>query len=92
MYIVSSCLAGIKCRYDGSSCENKKAAEMVRQGKAIPVCPEQLGGLSTPRPCCEIAGGRVITKDGADVTKEYDDGAEKTLETAKRAGADIKQF
>lgn len=49
MYIVSACLAGVRCRYDGSSCEDRRVLELVRSGRAIPVCPEQLGGLPTPR-------------------------------------------
>lgn len=91
MYLVSSCLAGINCRYDGKSSENKVIIEMVKQGKAIPVCPEQLAGLPIPRPCCEIEGfnsnnRKVISKDGKDLTKEFMDGAEKTFAIAKVIG------
>jgi uncharacterized protein YbbK (DUF523 family) len=63
----------------------------VKRGLAIPVCPEQLGGLPTPRVCCEIVIGengekKIISKDGKDFTKEYVEGAEKTLAIAKIIG------
>ncbi|MDF2944878.1 MAG: hypothetical protein K0S01_3736 [Herbinix sp.] len=93
MYIVSACLAGVNCKYSGRNNENKNVIELVRQGKAIPICPEQLGGLPTPRACCEIVmseegNKKVISKDGHDYTKEFMEGAEKTLEIAKIIGAD----
>jgi len=88
MYLVSSCLAGVNCRYDGKNSENNFVIELVKQGKAVPVCPEQLGGLATPRPGCEIvkyknANKKVISKDGQDFTNEFIEGAEKTLAIAK---------
>lgn len=90
-YLVSACLAGINCRYDGRNSENKAIAEMVRQGRAIPVCPEMLGGLPAPRPCCEIVrdgdgNRRVVGKDGQDRTREFEEGAGKTLDIAKSEG------
>lgn len=92
MYLVSSCLAGINCRYDGKSSENSMIVEMVKQGKAIPVCPEQLAGLTTPRPCCEMHSfdnnKRVISTEGKDLTKEFLEGADKTLAIAKIIGID----
>jgi uncharacterized protein YbbK (DUF523 family) len=92
MYIVSACLAGIPCRYDGDSNENNIVLELVRQGKAIPVCPEVLGGLSTPRVPCEIVEDKngikkVINKEGIDCTKEFVEGADITLAIAKAIGA-----
>ena len=90
MYLVSSCLAGINCRYDGKNSENKDIVELVKQGQAIPVCPEVFGKLPIPRPCCEIVVdnncNKVVSKDGKDLTKEYSDGAEKTLTIAKTLG------
>lgn len=91
MYLVSSCLAGVNCRYNGSNTENKIIVELVKRGLAIPVCPEQLGGLPTPRACCEIVISengqkKIISKDGQDVTKKYVEGAEKTLAIAKVIG------
>jgi uncharacterized protein YbbK (DUF523 family) len=71
MKIVSACLAGIKCRYDGKASPCQKIIDLVKQGKAIAVCPEQLGGLSTPRVPAEQKENKVITKDGEDVTKQF---------------------
>ena len=62
MIIVSSCLAGRLCRYDGTAKPNERVMRMVREGFALPVCAEELGGLATPRKPCEIIGG-----DGMDV-------------------------
>lgn len=97
MKIVSSCLTGVKSRYDGSSNPDKKVIEMVEKGEAVPVCPEQLGGLPTPRPPQEIVGGtgkdvldgkaRVVNSEGRDVTREVLKGAEETLNIAKVLGA-----
>lgn len=85
MMIVSACLAGVKCSGDGSARPSKKVIDLVRQGKAIPVCPEQLGGLPTPRAPSERKGGGVFTKDGRDVTAEFEKGAEEALKTAQLA-------
>ncbi|MGM0499081.1 MAG: DUF523 domain-containing protein [Bacillota bacterium] len=93
MYIVSSCLAGINCRYDGENNLNEKVAKLVKEGKAIPVCPEMLGGLETPRDRSEIVkdknGDRkVVTENGKDVTTEFIKGAMKTAAIAKIVEAD----
>ena len=71
MMLVSACLAGFPCRYDGAAKPCEQVVELVRAGKAIPVCPEQLGGLGTPRPPCEILHGRVIDQSGGDWTDNY---------------------
>ncbi len=94
MYLVSSCLAGVNCRYDGGNNENKLVSKLVKEGKAIPVCPEILGELETPRACCEIVidksgNKKIMSEDGKDFTSEFVDGAEKTLEIAKIVGAEI---
>ena len=68
MMIVSACLAGFPCRYDGKTKPCQQVVELVKAGEAIPVCPEQLGGLPTPRPPCEIRVGRVVDKNGTDRT------------------------
>jgi uncharacterized protein YbbK (DUF523 family) len=91
MYIVSACLAGIKCRYDGNSSDNEFVMNLIKKGKAIAVCPELLGGLKTPRPACEVNTGNdgkrhVITKEGQDFTKEFAEGARKTLGIVKKEG------
>ena len=64
MIIVSACLAGIKCKYNGESNPCEKVIELVKQGKAVPICPEQLGGLTTPRSYSEQKEGKVVTIRG----------------------------
>lgn len=86
MIIISACLAGVRCRYDCQPKSDKRVMGLVRQGKAIPVCPEQLGGLPTPRLAAEQVGDKVLRKDGVDVTREFNKGAEEALRIAKLAG------
>ena len=86
MKIVSACLCGIPCRYDGESREDPELMELVARGEAIPVCPEQLGGLPTPRVPAERQGDRVVTKTGVDVTAQYRRGAEEVLRLAQKLG------
>jgi len=85
--LVSSCLAGIPCRYDGKANTIPAIRELVQRGGAIPVCAEVLGGLSTPRTPAEIKDGRVITRDGVDVTDAFRDGAREVLDIALASGA-----
>lgn len=83
--LVSACLCGEACRYDGKSCliTDKHFLRLKDQGRLVPVCPEQLGGLDTPRNPCEIKDGRVVSNIGCDCTEEYMRGAKKALEIAK---------
>lgn len=81
--LVSACLLGINCKYNGNNNKNNKILELLKDYDLIPVCPETLGGLQTPRVPSEIRNDKVITKDGRDVTKEYKKGAEETLKIAK---------
>ena len=84
MKIVSACLAGVCCRYDGESKPCEKVINLVKAGKAIPVCPEQLWWLATPRIAAEMQENwKIIRKDWIDVTKEYKKWAEETLKIAK---------
>ncbi|UOF00276.1 DUF523 domain-containing protein [Bdellovibrio reynosensis] len=87
MKIVSACLAGVHCRYDCKAQTRPEIEEMVGKGEAIPVCPEQLGGLSTPRPPAERIGEQVLTNKGVDVTDQYKKGAEEAFQIAKLCGA-----
>ena len=87
MMIVSACLAGFPCRYDGKAKPCDQVVALVRAGKAIPVCPEQLGGLPTPRPPCEILAGRVVDNTGVDRTEDYRRGAQAVLDLAQTYGA-----
>lgn len=94
MILVSSCLAGLKVRYNGTHSLEEKIGQLVEENKALPVCPELLGGLATPREPAEIVGGgggdvldgkaKVIDKSGKDVTKFFIDGAYATLEIAQK--------
>ena len=86
MILVSACLLGCACRYDGQSKPYPLAQELAKRGLAVPVCPEQLGGLPTPRNPSERRGERVVMNDGRDVTAEYRRGAEETLRLAALYG------
>jgi len=85
--IVSACLAGIYCRYNGEVLPHEALVELVRQGRAIPFCPEVHGGLSTPRAPCEIQGDKVMDCDGVDRTEQFARGAEEGLRLARLVGA-----
>jgi uncharacterized protein YbbK (DUF523 family) len=99
MILVSSCLAGLEVRYNGTHSLNIKLRKLVEENKAITICPELLGGFSTPREPAEIIGGdgedvldgkaKVIEKSGRDVTEIYLKGAYATLEKAKKINATI---
>ena len=86
MKLCSACLLGVKCRYDGKTKSNEKVIELAKRETLIPVCPEQLGGQSTPRPNSEIMNGRVIEQDKKDVTEEFERGAQEVLNLAKVFG------
>jgi len=79
----SACLLGIKCRYDGKSKPHNAVLELAKKEILIPVCPEQLGGLATPRARSERKNGKIITETGRDVTENFKRGAEETLRIAK---------
>jgi len=83
MKICSACLLGIKCRYDGKSKPNDKVIRLLKKEVLIPVCPEQLAGLSTPREASEKKGNKVITKSGKNVTDNFIKGAEQVLKLTK---------
>lgn len=84
MKLVSACLVGINCRYDGKSKLNQECLKLFKKGRLISVCPEQLGGLSVPREPAEIQKlGKVLTKNGEDVTKNFNKGAKETLKIAR---------
>ena len=85
-YLVSACLCGVNCKYNGKNNLNEKCLELFKEGRAILVCPEQLGGLKTPRDPSEIKGNKVISIENQDVTIQFQRGAEETLKIAKMAG------
>lgn len=82
--LVSACLAGFPCRYDGKTKGDERIIKLVEEGKAIPFCPEVEGGLPTPRVPSEQKENRIINKDGVDVTDSYLVGAKKALEICKK--------
>ncbi|GGM41843.1 hypothetical protein GCM10012275_11020 [Longimycelium tulufanense] len=97
--LLSACLAGVPCRYDGVAKTVEGCRAAAERDEAVPVCPELLGGLRTPRRPAEIDGGdgddvldgraRVVDDEGTDVTAEYVAGAHRALEIARRHGADV---
>lgn len=86
MKLCSACLLGIRCRYDAKSKPNRKVLELSKKEVLIPVCPEQLGGLPTPRDPSERKGKIVVTKSGKDVTKNFRQGTEQVLNLVKLFG------
>lgn len=86
--LVSACLLGAACKYSGGDNYCPQIAALLKDYQLVPVCPEQLGGLPTPRPPAERQGDRVMTKDGRDVTAAYLRGAQEALKLAKLFGCD----
>lgn len=95
-FLVSACLAGVPCRYDGGAKPDPAIVRAVAEGRALPACAEVAGGLPTPRPPAEIRGGdgadvlrgtaRVVTEQGADVTAEFVVGARRVADEAVARG------
>ena len=77
--LVSACLMGENCRYNGGNNYSEKLQEFIKGHEVVMVCPEVMGGLSTPRLPSEIVGDRVINSGGVDVTNEFVLGAKKAL-------------
>ncbi len=95
--LVSACLLGLRCRYDGGESTHEEALKLAREGRAIPICPEQMGGLPTPRPKSWLRDGdgrevwrgkaKVVNEKGEDVTTFFVKGAEEALKLARIFGA-----
>ena len=90
--LVSSCLLGENCRYKGDNCRNEKVLALKGEHELIGVCPEVMGGLSTPRAPSERVGDKVLSSEGKDVTENYRAGAEAALEIAKKEKVDYCIF
>ena len=86
--LISACLLGVRCRYDGASKPHPLAEMLAEKHTLIPVCPEQMGGLATPRPPAERQGDRVVAVSGTDVTEQYRWGAEETLRLCRLFGCE----
>ena len=85
MYIISACLAGQNCKYNGGNNECQWVLDFIRKNDCVLVCPESFGELPTPRPPSEIINGRAIDKNGKDITDELIKGAAKSWEKAEKA-------
>lgn len=102
MLIISACLCGIDCKYNGKNNRTPVFEELLRSGQIIPVCPEQLGGLETPRAAAEIIGGggqevlegqaRVMTRHGVEVSAAYIRAAYQTLKIAQAVSPELVIF
>ena len=90
-YVISSCLLGIKCRYNGGTQLNSKIYNLFENGFATPICPEVLGGLPIPRLPAELTitdrNVKAVNINGADVTEQFTKGAEIALSIANLIGA-----
>ena len=87
--MVSACLAGENCKYNGGNNRNERVLQLMKENEVITVCPEQMGGLPTPRVPSEIREGVVTARDGRIVDAQFRDGAAKCLEIAKREKPDL---
>lgn len=85
-FIVSACLAGLPCKYNGGSNTCPAVVALVRQGRAVTACPESLGGLKAPRPPAEQQQGKVLDKTGKDVSEAFHKGAQAAMEVARHFG------
>lgn len=85
-YLISACLCGVPCRYDGTAKNIPELADLVASGRAVLICPETEGGLPVPRPPCEIRNGRVMSVDGIDYTAAYTQGAQAALSLVQKHG------
>lgn len=89
MIVCSACLVGMACKYNGKSNNvDERVVQLVKEGKAVPVCPEMLGGLEVPRIPSEIKGDKVIMADGKDVTEAFEKGAQMALAITEAIKAD----
>lgn len=87
--LISSCLLGFNCRYDGKNQKREEMIKLLQNENIIPICGEQMGGLSTPRMPAEIIEDKIFTRDGKDVTENYNRGANEILKIAILSGANV---
>jgi uncharacterized protein YbbK (DUF523 family) len=87
--LVSACLLGVACRYDGKSVPKDCVKELMNEHELIPFCPEIYGGLKTPRDPSEIIGDKVMSINGVDVTEQYMKGAYEALNMCKLFGCKV---
>ncbi len=89
MILVSACLLGENCKYSGGNNRREEVCRLLEGKEYVPFCPEQAGGLSTPRLPSERRDDRVFSRDGEDVTEAFLLGAERTLELCRREGVEL---
>lgn len=82
--LVSACLLGVNCKYDGGNNSSKEVDDFLKDYEIIPICPEVMGGLPTPRCGAEQVGDRVVTREGKDVTEQFLKGANECLFLAQK--------
>ena len=87
--IVSACLAGDNCKYNGGNNLNQKMMDFLQTHEIIKVCPEVLGSLPTQRPSAEIVNGQVMNTEGKNITKEFSLGAQKAFEIVQQENPDL---
>ena len=87
--LVSACLLGIGCRYDGKCKPNEEVIKLSEVHNLVPFCPEIYGGLPTPRVPSEIVSEKVLNAEGEDVTEQYSKGAKEALKTAMMFGCEV---
>ena len=87
--MVSACLLGENCKYNGGNNRNEVLLEMMAGYEIIPVCPEVAGGLPVPRVPVELVNGRAVNRDGEDVDNAFRKGAELTLAIAEKENPDL---
>lgn len=88
-YAVSACLMGENCKYSGGNNFHKALYEFLKDKEYLCVCPEVLGGLATPRACCEIVNNKIMNSEGVECTDAFVHGANLALDIIKKARADI---
>ena len=87
--LCSACLLGAHCRYDGQGKPSQRVMALLKDHQLVPVCPEQLGGLPTPRPPCEMQGDScILSRPGDDKTAEFARGAEEALMLLRLTGCE----
>lgn len=89
MVLVSACLLGENCKYSGGNNRSEAVCRYLEEREYVPFCPEQEGGLPTPRLPSEIRGERVYASDGTDVTDAFRQGAEKAWKQCRKKGVSM---
>ena len=87
--LVSACIMGVNCKYNGKNNKNSAAVHFLKDKEVISICPEVLAGMETPRPCAEIVNGRVVDENGTDVSSEYDKAVEAALSQIQNEEIDL---